>query len=117
MIQKSSLLFRKITAAFLLLVILFITAVKVLHTHSSEITTVAKAKATTHAEFTNCGKALFACDVCEYQLAKDAAADFSLPVVESKNSPLLLNTFFIAATHCAAIVFFERRGPPVFTGV
>jgi len=112
---KSKILFGKISAAFLLLNLLAITAIQVLHTHPS-------ASIITHKKIgiEKNGVAGFykasadtKCFICDYQLTKDADACYA---VFNINVPIAFND--VAAIICQFTAqdkqaVFETRGPPV----
>ncbi|MEI9957030.1 MAG: hypothetical protein WDM90_12185 [Ferruginibacter sp.] len=107
-------MFRKISAAFLLLNLIAITAIQVLHTHPSG--SIVSQKKTGIEKNAVAGfykaPADSKCFICDYQLTKDADANYA---VFNINVPIVFNdvaliTYNFTAQDIQAV--FETRGPP-----
>ncbi len=113
MAVKHTILFKKIAASFLLLMLFAVTAIKVLHFHSSGIVS-AKNVQPGENSFSDYTKSVAdtKCFICDYKLTKDADENFALfyiiHPVEFNNPSTKPCVFIIQSTNAV----FETRGPP-----
>lgn len=100
--------FKKISAALLIALLVFINAVKILHTHNFSLQT-------THAgKNAIVVKAAFNCNICDFQIAKDSDAEIAsynilslagfIDVIDAR-----INSALSSFSYTSSV-----RGPPVF---
>jgi hypothetical protein len=112
--RKKAILFKQLIASFLLSVLSVVTIIQVTHTHAS---------IANHGQEKNCIKrsilpgyntptAESKCFICEYQLAKDVDASFSIvAIVSPVQSPLITENNY-SFTFQRIVTIVETRGPP-----
>lgn len=106
-------LYKKITAALLLLVMLLTSFVQVTHSHNSKKVVAASIKKTaeTHEQLTAAGTEVN-CFACDYQLVKDA--DFYAAIDTALCTNYTIN-YAVIFTSCSITNFTPaagNRGPP-----
>jgi hypothetical protein len=108
--QKATILFKRITAALLVVLFLFIHVVKVTHHHdptqqvSKTIIKVAKIFSSSN------------CAICDYHLAKDGDQNYQVPVIQSPQIFLSSSYFFYNTPAVTSIGSTSSgRGPPVIS--
>jgi hypothetical protein len=113
--RRKAIWLRRISAIFLLLVLLAVQFVQVTHSHatrrqtnSSLISFLLKKGLPVHQQQTSDSK----CFICEYQLAKDVDADFSFFVVPVSLPLQSFTTTVYNFTFQHNYSFSETRGPP-----
>jgi hypothetical protein len=112
---KQTILFKKITATFLLLVLFAVTVIQVSHSHvsSNAITRHEKAflKKSILPEYKSAA-AESKCFICEYQLTRDADASYFVAAVNASIQYYLSNAATYSFVSQKINSCFETRGPP-----
>ena len=116
MTGKQTILLKKITASFLLLVLFAVTVIQVSHSHTP-------AKAITRHEKSLLKRSILPdyksaaaeskCFICEYQLTRDADASYFVAVVNAPTQYYITNEANYSFVSQKINSCFETRGPPV----
>lgn len=100
---------QELAAAFLLLVLVFINAVKTFHTHNfSYASQIEKSNRSTPALHGN-----YVCTVCDFQVAKDSDAEVALIIIAVPQQFIESFYAYILPAHTNCSVTSAVRGPPV----
>lgn len=96
----------KVISAALLVILLLIHSIKLLHTHSS---------VSSHGLHKNSllVNSNVDCNICDYQLSKDADDIFYTITERKDREPINDNTQLILSYKYSFHIAFENRGPPV----
>jgi hypothetical protein len=110
---KHTILFKKLTASFLLALLFAATVTKVLHLHSYSTVAIKKIQLDKNS-FSNHEEPVSEtkCLICDYQLTKDADVSHSLPYIIYTALYNNATAQFYAFTSKIIYSVFDTRGPP-----
>jgi hypothetical protein len=112
---KKAIFFKQLIAAFLLSVLSVVTVIQVLHSHASASTAREEKRIVKKTGLPGYYKAAVEsskCFICEYQLTKDADANFSIAFPTPPVSRLIVTEAIYSTPFQQVYAFVETRGPP-----
>jgi len=112
MVERKSYI-KRLSAAALLLIFLFIQGLKLVHSHSykSYFSPDAECEAVSHAASSS---ATVDCSICEYQIVKNTDFQFCCWEISLQFFKTDFNGYFTLFPACPSFSLFETRGPPAF---
>jgi hypothetical protein len=109
---------KKLTAGFLMMLLTAVTVIQVLHSHSYTTTSgnlQKKSVKKTNLPGYNKSTIESRCFICEYQLSKDADANYAILNIAPSHQYQITAKANYSFTFQAIYSFFETRGPPSFS--